>query len=150
MIYVGLKRFQQMGLQFEVCCVFVYSVFAVDDFYHLSFSHWSLTYSFVVSCGYAFSCMQVKYVLGLLVVDKTLKFKSFLNYNELHCAPLITSENRHGVGEPNQSPFFPVFCFNAVIFTSFKLLTSNKKYFKFKIYYLFFNLKFILCININN
>ena len=54
------------------------------------------------------------------------------------------------VGEPNQFPFFPVFCFNAVIFTSFKLLTSNKKYFKFKIYYLFFNLKFILCININN
>ena len=57
---------------------------------------------------------------------------------------------RHGVGEPNQSPFFPVFCVHAVIFTSFKLLTSNKKYFEFKIYYLFFNLKFILCININN
>ena len=56
----------------------------------------------------------------------------------------------HGVGEPNQSPFFPVFCVHAVIFTSFKLLTSNKKYFEFKIYYLFFNLKFILCININN
>ena len=80
---------------------------------------------------------------------------------EYYAEPMVTFSNLHDqllVNIPvdsmlvNQtSPlFFPVFCFNAVIFTSFKLLTSNKKYFKFKIYHLFFNLKFILCININN